>query len=295
MKPVMHYSIEDLIRGGEKEPEIEGMSYKSARDELFFVVGEMRSMCGERHDKFKIRMIHLCEKSIVPRDVYTAPEGMYLEDVCHIAFSDTLLVFRSNIDPNSGEYKSKLLVAFNRYDEEWLETHCVETTGNKCYALGESQVLVGDYKHLEVYSMKSGLGFEFLYRIDLSLAYSFLATKPGSDTIVATCTYDGIVRVHQLSERKLEELARIQLQAANDLIWLPERILIVWKRATNASERDAVIELEFDGELIQRRRELTIELKHQLWASLIWCAAGDGFAIADASACQLDYFSFASA
>ena len=85
-----------LIRAGEKDPNISGMSYNSARDELFLADRDTRV----------VHAMRVRDNAGDLRDVYRASQDMspFLKSVCHMSVSDTLLVC-------SGDY---FLVALSR-------------------------------------------------------------------------------------------------------------------------------------------------------------------------------------
>ena len=81
-----------LIRVGEKDPDIFGMSYNSARDEL--LLADFKNEV--------VRAMRVRDNAGDLRDVYRAPHGtsIVLYCVCHMRDSDTLLVCLGEVGPD---------------------------------------------------------------------------------------------------------------------------------------------------------------------------------------------------
>ena len=95
-----------------EDPDIWGMSYNSARDELFLADWYNRV----------VRVIRVRHSAGDLRDVYTNTTGDYCpHSVCHMKDSDTLLVCERQY--TSGGNDSYWLVALRRSGSEWRETH----------------------------------------------------------------------------------------------------------------------------------------------------------------------------
>ena len=124
-----------FIRAGEKYSLAEGMSYNSARDELFL---------ADYANKV-VRAMSWRDNADDLRDVYRAPQNTdpRIWSVCHMSDSDTLFVC-------SGEYwpdrkYANWLVALNRNGSEWR----VQTGGNGWISCGlsDTRVLIGDWSY----------------------------------------------------------------------------------------------------------------------------------------------------
>ena len=113
-----------MADGDKKNPNIFGMSYNSARDELFL---------ADDNNKV-VRAMRVRDNAGDLRDVYRAPQATSLSvwSVCHTSDSDTLLVC-------SGERGSCWLMALRRNDSEWREAQREQTDGKGeiCCALSE--------------------------------------------------------------------------------------------------------------------------------------------------------------
>ena len=108
-----------LIRAGEKDPNIWGMSYNSARDELFLADKE----------NSVVRAMRVRDNAGDLRDVYRAPHDTEpsIYSVCHMSDSDTLLVCSYERGPDGKG--AKWLVALSRNGSEWREAQRVQTDG----------------------------------------------------------------------------------------------------------------------------------------------------------------------
>ena len=111
LKLVCRIPKKTLIGEGEENC-IEGMSYNSARDELFFADksnGVVRAIRVRDND---CNLRDVCR--VVPKHVWS---------VCHMSDSDTLLVC-------TGKYRgNKWLVALSRNGSGWREAQRVQTDG----------------------------------------------------------------------------------------------------------------------------------------------------------------------
>ena len=262
-----------LIRAGENDPEVSGMSYNSARDELFL---------ADDNNKV-VRAIRLCDNVGDLSDVYRAPDDKSpnISSVCHMSDSDTLLVCSGEEWPDR-EF-AYWLVALSRNGSEWRETQRVQTDGQgkiSC-ALSDSRVLIGEFNstYLELFRVESGPRIARVHRIHVPEEYKWFSATCGSDTLVAM-TYpfpDQSVRVHRLLGDQLEELAGIQLKSPFKLLWLADRLLI--GDLDREKQKHAVIELEVSDTRLERRSELIATCENIIvWR---WCAVKDGVAIFD--------------
>ena len=278
------------MAGGDKmNPDIYGMSYNSARDELFLadyankVVRAMRvrDNAGDLRDVYEYRAQH-----------HMSPEVL---SVCHMS-SDTLLVCSREDGPDS--MHANWLVALSRNGSEWREAQRVQTDGSgwiSC-ALSDSRVLIGGSafggtRDLELFRVESGPRIARVHRIHVPEQYWWFSATCGSDTLVAMSypktnafpNMDNSVRVHRLRGDRLEELARIQLKKPNYLLWLADRLLV--------TDSNAVIELKVSDTQLERRGEL-IATSENLYVSSL-CAVNDGVAIFDAKSRDILLYSFA--
>ena len=265
-----------LIRAGEKDPNINEMSYNSARDELF-LADEVNEVV--RAMRVRNNAGDLC-------DVYRAPHNTFprIRSVCHMSDLDTLLVC-------SLENLSNWLVALSRNGGKWREAHRVQTDGSgliSC-ALRDSRVLIGEWrsKRLELFRVESGPRITHVHRIHVPEQYYWFSATCGSDTLVATCGSDTLVamcyrsdesvRLHRLRGDRLEELARIQLMSPYKLLWLAGRLVVADFDENKKSY--AVIELEVNDTRLERRRQLIATSENlNVWRL---CAVNDGLAIID--------------
>ena len=131
-------------------------------------------------------------------------------------------------------------------------------------ALSDSRVLCGqwDSKYLELLRVDVAVGVESgarvasVDRLDVTEQYDSFSATCGSDTLVAmSYETDQSVRVYRLrGDRRLEPLARTQLQEPNHLLWRADRLLVAeWNEETQSH---AVAEFEVSGARIERRRQL---------------------------------------
>ena len=277
---------EALMVGGDYYPEIRGMSYNSAHDELFL---------ADWNNKV-VRAMRVRDNAGDLRDVYRAPHDTspILLSVCHMSDSDTLLV--SSLEKGSDGKIAQWLVALSRNGSEWREAQRVQTEGKgwiSC-ALSDSRVLIGDddSTYMELFRVESGPCIARVHRIHVPEKYEWFSATCGSDTLVAMSytSYfsDKSVRVHRLRGDRLEELARIQLKEPHKLLWLVDRLLVADYDSEKQSH--AVIELEVSDTRLERRRELIATSEninvHRL------CAVNDGFAIFDNKTNDILHYSF---
>ena len=280
-------------RAGETNPLIFGMSYNSARDELFL---------ADRYNGV-VRSVRVRDNAGYLRDVYRAPHlGEWVWSVCHMNDSDTLLVCEGYLIQDTN-----WLVALSRNGSEWREAHRVQTdaVGMISCALSDSRVLIGCgylmYKYMELFrvesSLESGPRIARVHRIHVPELYCSFSATCGSDTLVAICypfvLSDHSVRVHRLRGDRLEELARIQLKYPREILWLADRLLVAdfYFRWNGWGGWNAVIELEVSNTRLERRRELIAASENIYVISL--CAVNDGVAIFDYNTRDILHYSFA--
>ena len=253
------------------------MSYNSARDELFL---------ADYKNKV-VRAMRVRDNAGDLLDVYrgtlheTSPS---IWSVCHMSDSDTLLVCSYERGPDIN--LASWLVALSRNGSEWLEAHRVQTDeiGRISCELSDSQVLIGGGSYcgstyMELFRLESGQRIARVHRIRVPEKYYTFSATCGSDTLVAM-TYpspDQSVQVHRLLGDRLEKLARIQLKAPNNLLWLADRLLVA--DFDREKKSDAVIELEVSDTRLERRRELIAASEN--FDVKRFCAVNDGLAIFD--------------
>ena len=273
-------SMQNIIRAGEKEPWIVGMSYNSARDELFFV---------DRRNH-AVRVMRLRQNPIDLRDIYKAPHDKLPDvyTVCHMRDTDTLLV--SSWEDGADGVDGSWLVALARNGPVWRETHRVqiEKPAYTCSVLSDSQVLVGQWysTDLELYRVESGR-IVYVNRIHLPEQYKWFTATSSTDTCVALFYDDDTVRVHRLHENKLDELARMDAHAPR-LVWLDGRLTVNEYDADMSS--DAVIQLDVKGKELERRHELIASSSGLRVGS--WCPVDNGLAIFDYDSFEVLHYSF---
>ena len=135
-KLVRRIPKQTLIRAGEKDPNIYGMSYNSARDELFLA----------DYDNKVVRAMRVRDNAGDLRDVYRAPHDtspLRVECVPHERLGHTARVFGRI---RAGREGANWLVALSRNGSEWREAQRVQTDGIgwiSC-ALSDSRVLIGE-------------------------------------------------------------------------------------------------------------------------------------------------------
>ena len=267
--------MQTLINAGEKDPNIEGMSYNSALDELFFA----------DYNNEVVRAIRVRDNAVC--DVYRAP---FVNSVCHMSDSDTLLVCWGEQGPDNN---TNWLVTLSRNGSEWREAQRVQIDGigNISCALSDSRVLIGECinTYMELFRVESGPRIARVHRIHVRETFCGFSATCGSDTLVAMSYFDYSVRLHRLRRDRLVELARIHLEAPNDLLWLADRLLV--SKCDIEKQLNAVIELEFSDTRLERRREL-IATSEKISVGN-WCAVNDRLAIFDSNSKDILYYSFA--
>ena len=185
-RPLSHLQLvcriqkQKLIRPGENDPNFNGMSYNSARDELFLADDNNRV----------VREIHVHDNVDHLRDVYrgtlhdTSPNVL---SVCHMSDSDTLIVCSEEKGPD--QKYANWLVALSRNNSEWREGQRVQTEGEGwiCCALTASQVLIGQYNstYMELFRVESGPRIERVHRIRVPEKYDWFSTRCDINTLVA--------------------------------------------------------------------------------------------------------------
>ena len=278
-----------MAAGDENNPNIWGMSYNSARDELF-----LADFANE-----VLRAMRVRDNVGDLRDVYRAPHDTspYIYSVCHMSDSDTLLVCWSEYGPD--RKRANWLVALSRNGSEWREAQRVQTDGQgviSC-ALSDSRVLIGedDSTYMELFHVKRGPRIARVHRIHVPEKYRWFSATCGSDTLVAMSypneyipTADNSVRVHRLRGDRLEELARIQLKSPRYLLWLADRLLVA--DSDEEKQSHAVIELEVSDTRLERRRELIATSENIRVQRL--CAVNDGLAIFDYNTRDIKHYLF---
>ena len=276
-----------MAAGDKKNPNICGMSYNSARDELFFA-----------DDNNKV--VRVRDNSGDLRDVYRAPHDMkpLMLSVCHMSDSDTLLM--CSYEVGSDLMHGHWLVSLSRNGSEWREAQRVPTDGKgflSC-ALSDSRVLIGGgiyiggTTYMELFRVESGPRIARVHRIHVPEKYLSFSATCGSDTLVAMSYQnenDNSVRLHRLRGDWLEELARIQLKSPHFLMWLADRLLVTDYDSEKKS--DAVIELEVSDTRLERRRQL-IATSENIRVDRL-CAVNDGVAIFDRNSSDILHYSFA--
>ena len=210
--------------------------------------------------------------------------------------SDTLLVCSREDGQDrsqTGWRVADWLVALSCNGSEWREAHRVETgEGRICCSLSDSRVLIGIYStYMELFRVKSGPRIARVHRIHVPEEYNWFSATCGIDTIVAMSYKNQSVRVHRLRGDRLEELARIQLKAPNNLLWLADRLLVA-EYDNHKKSHYAVIELEVSDTRLERRREL-IAISQNINVCR-FCAVNDGLAIFDDKSKDILLYSFVS-
>lgn len=276
LQPELRIPKKSLCKPGENDPSIWGLSHNSECDELFAADFENAVVRSTR--------VRECPSSL--RHVYKTPPLMplrvFMWSVCYLSESDTLLLcsFES--------YKNWLVeLTRSKNGSEWRETQRVKLKGSgwiTC-ALSDSRVLIGGNikkkrVYMELFRVKSGERIASLQRITITEEYTwFSATCAADDTRVAmSYKADALqeVRVHRLLGDRLEELARIQMQHPNLLLWRAYDRLLATE---SQNEKNSVIEIQVNGTRLERHRKLiTFDKEIKVWR---WCAVDDGLAIFD--------------
>ena len=271
-----------MAAGDKKDPYIVGMSYNSARDELFL---------ADRGNDV-VRAIRVRDNAGDLRDVYRAPHDTSSQvwSVCHMSDSDTLLVCSGEKEPDQ-KYARCWLVALSRIfrawwhaplsrnGSEWREAQRVQTDGVgyiSC-ALSDSRVLIGYggneiFSHyMELFCVESGPRIARVHRIHVPEGYIWFSATCGSDTLVAMSSKnDNSVRVHRLRGDRLEEFTRILLNNPLQVLLLADRLLV--------ADSNAVIVFEVSDTRLERRE--LIATSENIYANRL-CAVNDGVAIFD--------------
>ena len=266
------------------KPYINGMSYNSARDELFLA----------DWSNGVVRAMRVCNAGDL-HDVYRSPVFMspFVWSVCHMSDSDTLLVCLGS--PS----KKKWLVALSRNGSEWREAHRVQTEkeGFISCALSNSRVLIGHFNstYMELFRVESGPRIVRIHRIHVPEKYWWFSATCGRDTLVAmsypqssSSNSDNSVRLHQMRGDRLVELARIQLKEPQNPLWLSDRLLVADYDSKKQSH--AVIELEVSDTRLKRGRELIATSENIRVTSL--CAVNDRLAIFNVNTRDILHYSF---
>ena len=267
-------------------PDILGMSYNSARDELFLA------------DKYNrvVRTTHLRENSGPLLDVYlgsphdTSPN---VYSVCYMKGPDMLLVCSGEKGPNNK--LADWLVGLCRNGDKWREEQRVQTAGKGllCCVLSDLRVLVGnaDYnssKYMELFQVvysKSRLSILLIHLILVPEEYRWFSAMSdnANETLVAMSFYDQTVRVHRLLGNRLDIFASIMLIDPNSVLWLGNRLIV--SELYYETKVYGVIELVVKGTLLEPRNEL-IDSKARICVRS-WCEVSDGLAIFDGKLVEL--------
>ena len=262
-----------LMRDGETEPNIYGMSYNSKLDELFLA----------DNSNHVVRTLHLRGNSGELRDIYTrngnAQEtSFYIFNVCYMNATDTLLVcMRESLD--------NWLITLCRNGKEWTEAQRLQTeeTGWMCSSVDKSRVLIGGHNstYLELLLVDSGHCITLVNRIYLKDRYKWFSAQTVGTALVALSCDDQSVRVNRLNGTQLDELARIKLNKPLQLLWLADRLLVT------ENNSKTVIWLEVGDSLTTHRCELIAESEIEIAS---WCAVDEGMVIFDYKPKTLLYF-----
>ena len=276
------------MAAGDKHPDISGMSYNSASDELFLT----------HQDNKMVRAMRVRDNALELRDVYRAPHDTPdVWSVCHMSDSDTLLVCSGERGPDR-KY-TQWLVALSRNGSEWREAHRVQTEGNgdMCCALSDSRVLIGKLisTYMELFRVESGPRIARLHRIHVPELYYWFSATCGSYMLVAMSypktkdnpNGENSMSVNRLRGDRLEELARIQFKYPDALLWLADRLLIVNFDSEKCSH--AVIELEVSDTRLERRRE-RIATSENIYVHK-FCAVNDELVIVDSVSKDILHYS----
>ena len=135
-----------------KDPYIVGMSYNSARDELY-LADDSNKVVGAIRVRDNTPATTPARQRL--RDVYRGPHDTSLSlcGVCHMRGSDMLLV-------SSIERRARWLVVLRRNDSEWREAQRVQTDVSEHISgpLSGSRVLIGEWssKRMELFRVESG-------------------------------------------------------------------------------------------------------------------------------------------
>ena len=281
---VRRFPMDDLIRAGDKNPKICGMSYNSARDELFLADNANRT----------IREMSLRDNSCKLRDLYRAPQDKSPDiwSVSHLSDSDTVLVcFRERALDKS---PTNWLVAFGRNcsGSEWHEAQRVQTDGVgwMCCSLCDSRVLIGGLSSfLELFRVESCNHIARVQCIHFHERYSWFSATRASDTLVAMSFYDQSVRIHRLREHQLMELTRFHINSPDKLQWIDYRLLVA-----SGPQSDTIFELDMSGTQCERwiMSDRLKEVIARIFVINSWCAVDDGLAVFDGNSGRLMHYQF---
>ena len=265
------------------------MSYNSAHDGFFL---------ADYANKV-VRAMRVRDNAGDLCDVYKGTShdtSPLIKSVCHMNFSDTLLVCSSELKPDK-KY-ANWLVALSRNGSEWSDVQRVQTEGigHTICVLSDSRVFIGKWSstYLELFRVvRTWFGdnsITRLHRILVPEEFRWFSATCSSDTLVAMSypKQDNSVRVHRLRGDRLEELARIQLTEPWTLLWLADRLLVADFDENMKSH--AVIELEVSDTRLERRREL-IATSENIRVNRL-CAVNDGLAIFDYNTKDILHYSF---
>lgn len=271
-----------------------GMSYNSARDELFFTDvsnNVLRSLC--------VRVTELSAVDL--RDVYTGAVHEFVMSVCYMSDLDILLMCSHGKAPPPDQKDVNWLVALKRNGDgdEWHVVHRVQTekVGKICCALSGSRVLIGHdhstYMELfRVNNVDGSLHIESVQKIQVPQLYMKFSAISDSETLVAMSFYDDSLRVHRLRGATLEELAQMQCNKPDEVLWLSNQRLVATEHST--SRRAHIVnELEFEesrsGARLEQKRVL-FDHKERVEVRS-WCAIRDGLLIFDRNSRNLQNYS----
>ena len=163
----------------EDDPDIWGMSYNSACDELFLA----------DYANNVVRAMRVRDNAGDLRDVYrgtlhdTSPNVL---SVCHMSDSDTLLV--CSREKGQDRKLAYWLVALSRNGSEWREAQRVQTDGRgqiSC-ALSDSRVLIGEpySTYMELFRVESGPRIARVHPIHVPEKYLWFSATCGNDMLV---------------------------------------------------------------------------------------------------------------
>lgn len=282
------FAKERLIRPSETPVSIEGISYNSARGELFFVDKNNRVV---RSASIWSTDPHLC-------DVYrgtTDGRPPLLQSVCYMPDSDTLLVFSEEHLPDGAA--ANWMLALRRRKNKWREEHRVKINGkgDMSCSLNNSRVLIGEWNStfMELFRVASAARISSVHRIRVPEKYTRFSATVCEDILVAMSYWNtGIsedsVCLYKLCDDRLEERSRIQLNSLFHLQWVAGRLLASeWYEETRSN---AFVELKVSGTRLVRYREL---LHHNARIDVgNWCAADNWLALFDLCTKELLVYSF---
>ena len=293
-----------LIRDGEKDPDIFGMRYISAREQLLFLT-DIRHK--SRDELFfadfangVVRSIRMRDNIGDLNDVYKAPHDTspFVWSACHMSDSNALLVCSGERGPD--QKVVNWLVVLSRNGNEWRETHRLQTEQKGCIscALSDSRVLIGECNssYIELFRVESGPRIARLHRIHVPEEYKWFSATCGSETLVAMSysnllspKSDNSVRVHRLRGDRLEELFCVRFKCPDRVMWLADKSLLVADTNTDKRlESDTVVLLS--GTRLERRRELIASSENIRVRS--WCLVDYSLAIFDSNTKSIQHYPF---